>query len=69
MSYINHRRSKRHNIPRVLQDTSLPLFEWADQHVQVLTAAGAYLHRRKNVRPAIADLVAELIGIGPDKSR
>jgi hypothetical protein len=69
MFYINHRRSKRHKIPRALQGYSPTLFEWADRQSPAFTAGGAYLHRRKNIRPAIANLVAELIGIDPERSR
>src|SRR5580704_9923055 len=31
MAHINHRRSKRHRIPRALQGNSPSLFEWVDQ--------------------------------------
>jgi hypothetical protein len=67
MTPINH-RSKRHKIPRALQGHSPSLFEWADQS-PALTAGGLYLHRHKNIRPAIADVLAELIGIDPERSR
>jgi hypothetical protein len=35
--------------------------------IQPQTAAGAYLCRRFNINPAIADLVASLAGLGPDR--
>jgi hypothetical protein len=32
------------------------------------TVAGKYVHHRFNVRPIIADLIASLAGLGPDRS-
>jgi hypothetical protein len=69
MAYINHGRLKRHKIPRALQGHSPSLLEWADRRSLALTPGGAYLHRHKNIRPAIADVLAELIGIDPERSR
>jgi hypothetical protein len=69
MPRINHRRSKRHKIPRALQGHSSSPFEWADRQSPALTAGGAYLHRHKNIRPAIANVLAELIGIDPERPR
>jgi hypothetical protein len=68
-TYLSHRRAKRHKIPRALRSHSPSLFEWADLQSPALTAGGAYLRRHKNIRPAIADVLAELIGIDPEKSR
>ena len=31
------------------------------------TLAGLYLYRRFNINPAVADLVASLAGLGPDR--
>jgi hypothetical protein len=69
VTHINHRRSKRYKIPRALQGYSPSLSEWADRHPPALTAGGFYLHRHKHIRPAIADVLAELIGIDPERSR
>jgi hypothetical protein len=69
MRHINDRRGKRHRIPRALEGHSLSLFEWADPQSPALSAGGTYLYRHKNIRPAIADVLAELIGIGPERSR
>jgi hypothetical protein len=32
------------------------------------TAAGNYVYRRFRIRPVVADLVASLAGLGPDRS-
>jgi hypothetical protein len=69
MTSINHGHLKRHKIPRALRGNSPSLFEWAVLQSPALTAGGAYLHRHKNIRPAIADVLAELIGIDPERSR
>ena len=60
--------TKHHTVPRKLRQISLPLFDWADQRIAVLTAGGAFLRRRKFVSPVLANLVAELAGIGPGLS-
>jgi hypothetical protein len=69
MPHINQRRSKRHTIPRALQGYSSSLFGSANSQSQTLTAGGAYLHRHKYIRPAIANVLAELIGIDPETTR
>lgn len=47
----------------------LPLFNWRALAVRPSTVAGAFVARRYRVRPAFADLVAALAGIGPGAER
>lgn len=62
MRYYNKRPPVRHGLP-------LPLFEWAERRdAGKLTTAGAWLHRRRRVRAAIANAMAELAGLG-ERSR
>ncbi|WP_166300413.1 hypothetical protein [Bradyrhizobium sp. 2S1] len=43
----------------------LPLFAWRIAAARPNTRAGSFLARRYHVRPAVADLIANLAGIGP----
>ena len=42
----------------------LPLFSWRVAVVQPGTRVGLHLSRRYRIRPAIADLIAALAGLG-----
>jgi hypothetical protein len=63
MSIVYYHHSKRQP-PCALGDNSLSC---AEHHSVTLTKGGSYLFRHKNVRPAIADVVAELAGIGKER--
>jgi hypothetical protein len=67
MPNLYHRRSKR-QLPRVLCDSPLAFSEYAEPHSIALTRGGSYLCHRKNIRPAIADVVAELMGLGTERN-
>ena len=63
---LNLTRIKR---PRKTQSVShLPLFSWRVAVVQPGTRAGLHLSRQYRVRPAIADLIAALAGLGSEGS-
>lgn len=44
--------------------SDLPLFNWRIVVVRPTTRAGSYVARRYRVHPAVADLIANLAGIG-----
>lgn len=44
--------------------SDLPLFNWRIVVVHPNTRAGSYVARRYRVHPAVADLIANLAGIG-----
>jgi hypothetical protein len=44
--------------------SDLPLFNWRIVLVHPSTRAGSYVARRYRVHPAVADLIANLAGIG-----
>lgn len=47
----------------------LPLFDWRPAVRNPATGAGRFLRRRYLINPAIADLVAELAGLGQEVAR
>lgn len=47
----------------------LPLFDWRPAVRSPMTVAGYYLSRRYLINPAIADIIAELAGIGQEVAR
>jgi hypothetical protein len=53
---------KRHPKPQPISD--LPLFSWRVVVLGPATPAGQFVARRYRVHPAVADLVANLAGIG-----
>jgi hypothetical protein len=64
MRRIPHRRPVRHGL------FDLPLFQWsATRQVSPLTTGGRYLHRRHHVPRELADIIAELAGIGRERDR
>ncbi|MHC4040640.1 hypothetical protein [Bradyrhizobium sp. 23AC] len=54
--------SKRHLKTQSVSD--LPLFSWRIVVVRPTTLAGSFVARRYRVHPAVADLIANLAGIG-----
>jgi len=52
----------RHSEDLIIKDTAAPQVACLS-----LTTAGAYVSRRFCIRPVIADLVASLAGLGPDR--
>ena len=65
MRHIPHGRVARHTLPYALRDHSFTLFDWANQRNPTLTPGGTFLYHHKRVRPVLANLIAELSGIGP----
>lgn len=63
MRNISHRKPNRYGL------VGLPLFDWAARfnHPQ-LTDGGRWLHRRTGLSPTLANLVAELAGIGRERT-
>ncbi|MHC2277539.1 hypothetical protein ACVME8_004150 [Bradyrhizobium diazoefficiens] len=59
---------KTSNKPRFKTQSAseLPLFEWRIAVVRPTTRAGSFLARRYHVHPAVADLIANIAGIGPE---
>lgn len=47
----------------------LPLFDWAARRGVKLTPGGRAVKRRTRLPPAVANVVAELAGIGREASR
>jgi hypothetical protein len=47
----------------------LPLFAWANRGLPPLTTGGAWLHRRYRLPRELAEVIAELAGIGPERRR
>jgi hypothetical protein len=48
----------------------LPLFQWsAGRNVPSFTAGGQWVHRRTGLPPALANVVAELAGVGRESAR
>ncbi|WP_156527813.1 hypothetical protein [Bradyrhizobium stylosanthis] len=53
--------------PRTSQSVSdLPLFSWRVTVLQPSSHAGLFVARRYRVHPALADLVADLAGLGSE---
>jgi hypothetical protein len=62
MRRISRRPQNHHRL------SVLPLFQWADaQSIRQLTTGGRYVHRRHHVPRELANLVAELAGIGRER--
>lgn len=57
----NSKHSQRAQFP-----SSLPLLAWPSVVVQPTTRAGQFVARRYGVAPAVADLVANLAGLGSE---
>lgn len=49
---------------KVQSVSNLPLFSWRVVMVRPATRAGSFVARRYRVDPAVADLIANLAGIG-----
>jgi hypothetical protein len=64
MRKIPHRPPVRHGL------FDLPLFQWsATRGVPRLTTGGRHVHRRHHVPRDLANLVADLAGIGWERDR
>jgi hypothetical protein len=63
MRKIPYRRPVRHHV------FDLPLFRWSAMRCPPLTTGGRWLHRHRAVPRELADLVAELAGIGGEQHR
>ena len=63
MRRIPYRRAVRHDV------FELPLFHWSELRRTPLTTGGRWLHRHRAVPRELADLVAELAGIGLERDR
>jgi hypothetical protein len=63
MRRIPYRRGVRHEV------FELPLFHWSAMRGPPLTTGGRWLHRHRAVPRELADLVAELAGIGSERDR
>ena len=63
MRKIPYRRPVRHEV------FELPLFHWSAMRRAPLTTGGRWLHRHRAVPRELADLVAELAGIGGEQDR
>jgi hypothetical protein len=64
MRRIAHQRRNRHEL------FELPLFRWSAVHcVPPLTTGGQHVHRRHHVPRELANLVAELAGLGRERDR
>jgi hypothetical protein len=63
MRKIPYRRPVRHGV------FELPLFHWSAMRRAPLTTGGRWLHRHRAVPRELADLVAELAGIGGEQDR
>ena len=63
MRKIPYRRGVRHEV------FDLPLFHWSAMRCPPLTTGGRWLHRHRAVPRELADLVAELAGIGSERDR
>jgi hypothetical protein len=63
-------RKITHRKPVCYGYCDLPLFVWASsREFPPLTAGGRWLHRRHKVPRELANLVAELAGIGQERNR
>jgi hypothetical protein len=63
MRRIPYRRHARHEL------FELPLFHWSAMRRPPLTTGGRWLHRHRAVPRELADLVAELAGLGLERDR
>jgi hypothetical protein len=64
MRRISHRRPVCHEL------FDLPLFRWSAVHcMPPLTTGGQHVHRRHHVPRELANLVAELAGLGRKRDR
>jgi hypothetical protein len=63
MRRIPYRRPVRHEV------FDLPLFRWSSMHRPPLTAGGRWLHRHRAVPRELANLVADLAGLGLERDR
>jgi hypothetical protein len=58
MRRISHRPPVRHGL------FELPLFRWSATRPAPFTGGGRWVNRRTGLPPAVANVVAELAGIG-----
>lgn len=64
MRKIHHRPPVRHGL------FDLPLFAWIAAHdAPQLTDGGRWVRRHTGVPPTLANRIAELAGIGPERNR
>jgi hypothetical protein len=64
MRKIHRRPPVRHGI------FDLPLFRWsAEREAPPFTIGGRWVHRRTGLPPTLANIVAELAGIGREPTR
>jgi hypothetical protein len=64
MRKISHRPPVRHGL------FDLPLFQWATaRDAPRLTTGGRHVHRRHHVPRELANVVAELAGLGGERDR
>jgi hypothetical protein len=64
MNRLPHRAPVRHGL------FDLPLFRWsAMREVPPFTTGGKWVHRRTGLPSTLANVVAELAGIGPERPR
>lgn len=62
--------NRYHRRTEVRYLSALPLFDWAARFDgPALTNAGLWVCRHKRVRPALANAIAELAGLGLERSR
>jgi hypothetical protein len=57
-------KTRTKHLKKTQSVSQLPLFSWRVAVVQPGTRAGLHLSRQYRVRPAIADLIASLAGLG-----
>jgi hypothetical protein len=63
MRRIPYRRHARHDV------FELPLFHWSAMRRPPLTTGGRHVHRHHHVPRELANLVADLAGIGRERDR
>jgi hypothetical protein len=63
MRKIPHRPPVRYEV------FDLPLFNWSATRDVPFTTGGRWVHRRTGLPPTVANLLAELAGLGPQARR
>ena len=64
LSGVLNLKTRTKHLQKTQSVSQLPLFSWRVAVVQPGTCAGLHLSRQYRVRPAIADLIAALAGLG-----